>query len=96
MADPLIRELEALRVGPDEVLILKIGGDWIGDEDDDHGALAGLLEQLKSVGLARTLVFTGDVEFAIAQRDACDHEWIGAYDIPVAEECRKCQAIRAT
>lgn len=67
MTDTLIRDLEALRVGPDEVLVLRLPGDP--GEPEMQRAAEEVTEALEQVGLRdRSLVFIGDVEFAVAPR----------------------------
>lgn len=64
MADLNVINAEALRVGPDEVLIIRL------NSDADEEVAKDLLDYLREVGLEkRSLVFTGDVEFAIVQRE---------------------------
>lgn len=68
MPDPaIIRELEALRVGPDEVLVVRV------PDNPDREAQAvfdDLSEMLVHVGLGdRSLIFVGDVEFGVAKRN---------------------------
>jgi len=60
----LIRELEALRVQPGEILIVRL------PEDTDEGAVDGLHGLLAEVWLGgRSLIFVGEVEFAVAESD---------------------------
>ncbi len=63
---------EALVVGPDEVLIVKMSGEiYIDPEDPDHVPLPDMLaNELARLGLAdRSLVISGaDVEFAKVKR----------------------------
>jgi hypothetical protein len=64
----LISELEALTVGPDEVLIIRVPED-VAYADGPAGGqspfLEGLIEALKGVGLAgRSIVLSGAVELA--------------------------------
>ncbi|MFL5309510.1 MAG: hypothetical protein ACJ79H_03545 [Myxococcales bacterium] len=63
MAEQLVRELEALRVGPDEVLVVHLGQEFselVGDVVDD----------LVRVGLEdRSVVFIGEVRFAVVKKD---------------------------
>lgn len=57
--DGLIRSLEALTVGPDEVLILRA------PEDVQDGFMDGLLAALDQIGLRnRALVLSGPIELA--------------------------------
>jgi hypothetical protein len=61
--DP-IRRIRALRVQPDEVLVVKLPAST-SDE-----AVAGLRVMLDSVGLeGRSPIFVGDVEFAVVKKD---------------------------
>jgi len=57
---------EALKVGPDEVLIMRIP-----DMGEDTEFLVdGFLSELTALGLEeRALVVVGDVEFAVVKRD---------------------------
>lgn len=58
-----ITNAEALVVGPDEVLIIRL------PENSQDEGIELLLEHLKSIGLEhRSLVFSGEVEFAKVQR----------------------------
>ena len=60
---------EALKVGPDEVLIIKIGEKSM--PDDGEALLNDLSEILTHVGLKdRSFVVTGDdIEFAVVKKD---------------------------
>jgi hypothetical protein len=61
----VIGELEALRVKPGEVLVLRLPGDCSWDDDD----VLGLLNDLDAVGLTdRALVLIGnEIELAVIE-----------------------------
>lgn len=64
MDETLIREIEALRVGPDEVLVLRLP-----DTDAGREGMEQIAELLEAVGLAgRSIVICGDIEIAVAER----------------------------
>lgn len=69
MDDRLIRELEALRVKPGEVLIIRVPTDIL-EPGDASDAMAQLREALDEVGLAgRALVIAAAVEMTVAERE---------------------------
>lgn len=66
----LIRELEALRVGPDEVLILRFPPTAASSDDEDWNPAEEVMGALRAVGLGdRSVLIFGDVEFAIVSRE---------------------------
>lgn len=59
--DGLIRELEALKVGPNDVLILRVRVPNIDDGSGAYDHVADVERALRHVGIAdRCLVVTGD------------------------------------
>lgn len=64
MTEQLIHEIEALRVGPDEILVLHLKEDWEPEFVD------GLVAALEDAGLkGRSLViFAEGLEFAVVKK----------------------------
>jgi len=59
-------DAEALKVGPDEVLIVRIAD--MGDET--QSLVEGFLSELTALGLEdRALVVVGDAEFAVVEKN---------------------------
>jgi hypothetical protein len=58
-------DAEVLRVGPDEVLIVRLPED-AGRDDDLLGSM--MVDELRRLLGDRFMVFAGDIEFAVAER----------------------------
>jgi len=73
MTDVRIIDAEVLRVGPDEVLVVKLPGEIV----EEHGAAAvnDLAEAFNQLGLkGRAIVVAGDIEFAVVSAGRNDVE----------------------
>ncbi len=70
MTDVRIINAEALVVGPDEILIVKLDEPFVGEETGESETVNAFLAELERLGLSdRSVVIAGDVELAKVQKD---------------------------